>query len=1343
MESSSFSSLARVRILLLPIGPIKRSTFDKWAALIRSFEHIRLGDIPPDSREEKSRFIPSPLSTGFLHLSFPSHPPPIYHGPLSLFRISSCPLGVIGIADATETTSLAFISAEYNTAIATYFPSTSAFPFAGKCYAFEDGDGNANINNSSGTFPEIVTIPSVMGNKKLYIGTLLADLCHDILAEFPSLVRALDSPGGLESLHSNLFPSIKLGSADQPPPNVVDPNTLDPTRPYSQAMEGVASTSTVHIRRTSTAVVTSTNVQPMLAVTGTAKKRASTINTGASSGKLCKIIADLYLLSGKLVDAHYWYGESVSLLKSPQDTVWLASAYEGFSTIEVLDAWQVIETMSETLESIIKDPWADISERLGQSTMLYAKSAPAYHPPSASHSADSEYASLTLIYTSAVLRHSQLLLSIWQAKGWNPRALRTLVQMSSILDVSPSLSADLFEMSSLTSITRSQIATVASQAHGPFLMHLQPHDRIRVLESLASIYGCLGFKRKQVYVLREVVAAIMDLIVCAREEAQSAGKEVMSGGVPGGGGGADPTLLKVMDLEKGMVGVRESENVAGNDSMLRLVRYVCDVYGVDLGAVKVLSGDSNTLELKATRERADEEAEEVEAETAEDGKEHTYGWPDLQVGAVREAVAVAEALPDYPAVAQFALSTLKQLHAYLTPSEQQHLFATSSRVLSIARRRGDDRQLEYWSGRPVISIEISPPSLLRVVVERPIRDLMPRSSEMTKVTRLGPFIYDPRLKSSTTQTVAVQNEPLEFVLTLRNSFAFDFDIPSLTVSTSGVPIQVDPIGVLVPASSFHVVRISGTPLGSGTLVVRGCVAKLADGIPREFILPLSTEEEEGRLAKRQSVWESEDVKVKRSGLSARAVERAKEKNRMSTTVVAKKEVLKFLECKVVPEQPLLRVKRSSLMHGAVMLYAGEISTIRFTLENISTIPVDFVKFTFDDSTILPAQTALAEGELSVAEAYETEYDLVHRPVFSRVPPVSEQLDIGPGKQVIVDVSCLGKPRCTSGVVQISYSYARRHLPTAPDVFYTRQILYPILVTVYHALECHDMDIIPFQKIDAPLQSDGDDERVRRALLDVNDEGDWCLFSVDVRNVYGLPFEVTFERKQEGVPQALATRLIAPGATSRVLLPLRRVSLPPSVTSQPIPMLSDRQFVVSKSHLSSAEESIQRELFWYREELFKCVRGRWKEPGSTRTGELSLRTQRFSMPMLKSLRVPRFKAEFSLEGQDGHVSSISSNGKLIARPNEFSYLRARISNLSDQPCTLSLTYDLIPPTPGEHVVVEGSLHQIPIGLVAAGEVVEEDLTLCFVAEGVFEFRANVSVFGTEEGVATDVCVLVKE
>jgi len=67
----------------------------------------------------------------------------------------------------------------------------------------------------------------------------------------------------------------------------------------------------------------------------------------------------------------------------------------------------------------------------------------------------------------------------------------------------------------------------------------------------------------------------------------------------------------------------------------------------------------------------------------------------------------------------------------------------------------------------------------------------------------------------------------------------------------------------------------------------------------------------------------------------------------------------------------------------------------------------------------------------------------------------------------------------------------------------------------------------------------------------------------------------------------------------MVLPLKKIQLPEEVTSQAIPMLSDRQFVVEKTKLPLEEDKLQRELFWYREELFKCVHGHWREVGLCR------------------------------------------------------------------------------------------------------------------------------------------------
>ena len=98
---------------------------------------------------------------------------------------------------------------------------------------------------------------------------------------------------------------------------------------------------------------------------------------------------------------------------------------------------------------------------------------------------------------------------------------------------------------------------------------------------------------------------------------------------------------------------------------------------------------------------------------------------------------------------------------------------------------------------------------------------------------------------------------------------------------------------------------------------------------------------------------------------------------------------------------------------------------------------------------------------------------------------------------------------TSGMVHISYAYCHRsqgHLDTPSEVFHTRQLSYPVLVTVYHMLECHGLDILPYTA--DMLRSVNGDECLE-ASLQVQNSEDWCIFSVEVRNTYGIPFEVTF------------------------------------------------------------------------------------------------------------------------------------------------------------------------------------------------------------------------------------------
>ena len=53
MESFPYGSLAQIRMLLLPVGNIRRSTFETWVQEIKGIDTIRLGDLTTDVKDER------------------------------------------------------------------------------------------------------------------------------------------------------------------------------------------------------------------------------------------------------------------------------------------------------------------------------------------------------------------------------------------------------------------------------------------------------------------------------------------------------------------------------------------------------------------------------------------------------------------------------------------------------------------------------------------------------------------------------------------------------------------------------------------------------------------------------------------------------------------------------------------------------------------------------------------------------------------------------------------------------------------------------------------------------------------------------------------------------------------------------------------------------------------------------------------------------------------------------------------------------------------------------------------------------------------------------------------
>lgn len=243
-------------------------------------------------------------------------------------------------------------------------------------------------------------------------------------------------------------------------------------------------------------------------------------------------------------------------------------------------------------------------------------------------------------------------------------------------------------------------------------------------------------------------------------------------------------------------------------------------------------------------------------------------------------------------------------------------------------------------------------------------------------------------------------------------------------------------------------------------------------------------------------------------------------------------------------------------------------------------------------------------------------------------------------------------RSGNGTIQIDYSHVDRDVVKDSRTFYTRQIFADVFMTVHRALVAHSLDILRLKALPESVASHARTASVARlgrrgaaldqqldASLRVGEEGEHCLVSVDVMNAYGQPFEVAFENAgQGGFEEELGVEPLLTGSSrfgwyqnstasrawrygsvclslpfnspsdesprTRLLLRLDRIVIPAEKLALPIPSLSERQFIVAKVKRSAADESLSRELFWYREALLEQIKATWNEVSSPTFLQLS-------------------------------------------------------------------------------------------------------------------------------------------
>jgi hypothetical protein len=137
-----------------------------------------------------------------------------------------------------------------------------------------------------------------------------------------------------------------------------------------------------------------------------------------------------------------------------------------------------------------------------------------------------------------------------------------------------------------------------------------------------------------------------------------------------------------------------------------------------------------------------------------------------------------------------------------------------------------------------------------------------------------------------------------------------------------------------------------------------------------------------------------------------------------------------------------------------------------------------------------------------------------------------------------------------------------------------------------------------------------------------------------------------------------------GTDDRLVIPIPRIYLSPEHLAQPIPSLSNRQYVVDKSRKSPNQLKAESELFWYRDTLLDKLHCTWLEPGSNRSGHLNLRGQGLRPALLEVLKREELGIVLDIPGGIKTAEFTELSARVINHLGESFFLPQAIFSAAD-------------------------------------------------------------------------------
>ena len=1058
--------------------------------------------------------------------------------------------------------------------------------------------------------------------------------------------------------------------------------------------------------RPSTAEGTRDTSQDRVSVQGFGPGGANDRKRIKGKGRVAVVLGSMYLQAGHWADALRELSEGAAAARSLNDHIWHGKALELIVVTLCLLGWSDLEFQIPTVCMPAQDKPSSASG---------PKSDEAANAQQPKHLRDLELILPELLERivglySRVSAESLPLLPLSEA------TIRFCKIMSAVHFQNGRLDRQSLDMivsgklpeTELTTSPRLTITPSRQQIFGLLLRAfpssatelLTTSDRIALLSGIASVLGPLGLHRKKAMVVRELVSVLIGGLIEARTRgAAEAGVHPAAGLVSLTSGQEQNNSAVALDLGEGDI-------EQGIEAFLQLL---CKSYGV-------VGFNESRKQESTPPDEIDDSNEAVIARIRRQCDTRFFGFPSIKLNILRACINFSEALPDFNGVLKFSSDLLRTASSGVAPGprredasaivhrdEQARLVTNITRTSALTQRIGlSQLSAEYWDEFLVRGIKFEPLSSSRTPIPH-ARSALPGATDSRASQDVNPFIYNPFLKEpdeAVADQTLVAAEMATFKVTLQNTFDIEVEIESIRLDTEGVEFEAFPTSTTIGPYRTQVLKLKGLPKDKGAIRVTGTIVKVRGCRERRFPVfskPWVPVAQEMIKTKGMIALEASPAPAKTAHVSLEA---------------------EYVGLNVIQSQPTVAVKSISLPQSSVMILEGERQIFSVTLQNESQTPVDFMLFSFKDSTQGPLQTALSNRDASPAELYEYELILMRKQAL-RLPRNDQPRKIAPGGEATFEFEILGKPGLTSATVQIDYTYLSVPRDEVTDQFYTRQLSVDLTVTVNASVELARIDALPLQgAVPQPLLD-------RLGATNTSDDDGFCLLSLDLRNAWPSQMAI----RLEGGDGMVIEEDILPGNTSRVVIPVKRVYLEdPHAAIPSLNPSQKRQFVVSSSKISPEMERANREAFWYREKVLDSLKATWRTTTvPKRAGVLELRNIRLSPRMIEAIKVDEVGIDISVEDGDGTQLPESN----VTSVDEFMRMKVHITNktarplvplvrvmpaLSHRPLNVALDYS-------RKLAWNGTLQQLLPELKGHGSV-DFSIGVTALCRGEFEVMASV-------------------